>query len=119
MDPRDKAFRLSAGDFKQMITPMGGCLATDRILIDGAPVDYMYREAPSDSVSSGWTFMAGDEDQDYVDDPNHWAIYEVNTICNYDPSIIPYLHSQPGSAFGKDLGAEGFQREPMPTEPAE
>ncbi len=119
MNPRDKAFRLSADEIKPMITPMGGCMATDRIVVDGAPVGYMYREAPSEAVSSGWTFMAGDEDQDYADDPDHWAIYEVNTICNYDPSIIPYLYSEPGSAFGKDLGAEGFQREPMPAEPEE
>jgi len=119
MDPRDKVFRLSASDIKQMIPHMGGCMATDRILVDGAPVSYMYREAPTESVSSGWTFMAGDEDQDYADDPNHWAIYEVNTICNYDPSIIQYLQSHPDSAFGKDLGEDGFQPEPMPTEPPE
>jgi len=119
MDSRDKAYRISASDIKQLIPPMGGCMASDRILIDGAPVGFMYREAPTDSVSSGWTFLAGDEDQDYLDDSNHLAIYEVNTICNYDPSIIPYLHSELGSAFGKDLGAKGFQREPMPTEPTE
>lgn len=95
---------------------MGGCLATDRILVDGTPVGYMYREVPTESVSSGWTFMAGDEDQAYIDDPNHWAIYEVNTICNYDPTVIPYLSSESGSAFGKDLGADHFQREPMPSE---
>lgn len=119
MDPREKQFRLSADEIKDLISPMGGCMATDRILVDGAPVGYMFRETPSESMSSGWTFMAGDEDQSYADDPNNWAIYEVNTICNYDPAIIPYLESEVGSAFGRDLGAEGFQREPMPTEPPE
>ena len=67
---------------------MGGCLATDRILVDGAPVGFMFREDPTDSVSSGWTFMAGDETQDYADDADHWAIYDVNTICNYDATNI-------------------------------
>lgn len=119
MDPRDKAFRLSSDELEHLVSPMGGCLATDRILVDGARVGYMFREVPSASVSSGWTFMAGDEDQDYADDPDHWAIYEVNTICNYDPSIIPYLNSEVGSAFGRDLGADGFKREPMPGEPPE
>lgn len=116
MDPREKRFRLSADEMRNLISPMGGCLATDRILVDGAAVGYMYRETPTESVSSGWTFMAGDEDQAYADDPDHWAICEVNTICNYDSAIIPYLDSEVGSAFGRDSGTERFQREPMPTE---
>lgn len=47
---------------------MGSCMASDRILVDGARVGYMIREQPTDSVSSGWTFMAGDETQEYADD---------------------------------------------------
>jgi len=119
MNPFDKSFKLTPEAIKELISPMGGCLATDRILVDGQEVGYMYREAPTDSVSSGWTFMAGDEDQDYADNPNNWAIYEVNTICNYDQTIIPYLESPIGTAWGKDLGAKHFQQEPMPTEPTE
>jgi len=116
MKTNSKQFRLSASEIKELISPLGGCLASDRILVDGEPVGYMYRETPTNSVSSGWTFMSGDEDQAYVDDPNNWAIYEVNTICNYDAAIIPYLSSDVGSAFGRDLGADHFQREPMPDE---
>lgn len=66
-------------------------------------VGYMYRETSSESVTSGWTFMAGDEDEDYVNNPDHWAIYEVNTVCNYDQTILPYLESPPGTAWGKAL----------------
>ncbi len=114
MNPLDKNFRLSPDEIKPLVELMGGCLATDHILIDGMKVGYMFRETPTESVSSGWTFMSGGEDQDYADNPDNWAIYEVNTICNYDAAIIPYLDSEIGSAFGRDLGAEGFQREPMP-----
>lgn len=116
MNPIDKAFKLPREAIKELIPPMGGCLATDRIVVDGQEVGYMYREDPTDGVSSGWTFMAGDEDQEYVDDPNNWAIYDVNTICNYDQTIIPYLDSPAGTAWGKDFGATHFQREPMPNE---
>jgi hypothetical protein len=117
MNPLDKAFKLPREKFKELIAPMGGCIASDRILVDGAAVGYMSRETPTDSVASGWTFMAGDEDQDYADNPDNWAIYEVNTICNYDPTIIPYLDSRVGTAWGKDIGAKHFQEEPMPQEP--
>ena len=64
-----------------------------------------------ESVASGWTFMAGDEDQDDADNPDHWAIYELNTICNYDQAIIPYLDSPIGTAWSKNLGATAFERE--------
>ena len=33
--------------------------------------------------------MAGDETPAYVDDPANWNWYDVNTIANYDPEIIP------------------------------
>jgi len=32
---------------------------------------------------------------------NH-AIYDVNTIANYDPEIIPFLNAPIGSAFERD-----------------
>ena len=109
----EKKYLLKPEDFKQLISPIGSCYASDQILVDGKKVGYMIREEPSDTVSSGWTFMSGDESQEYADDPTKWAIYDVNTICNYDPSIIQYLDSKIGTAYGRDLGADGFQEEPL------
>ncbi len=119
MNPREKKFCLSSEDIKELIPRMGGCLATDRILVDGEKVGFMYREDSTESVASGWIFMAGDEDQEYVDDTDHWAIYEVNTVCNYDPTIIPLLQSPEGSAFGRSKGKEEFIPEGMPVDPDE
>ncbi len=65
----------------------------------------MYREVPDpdkEYPDSGWTFMAGDETQEYADDPDNWAIYDVNTVCNYDSDIIPFLEFTPPIAFGRD-----------------
>ena len=54
----------------------------------------MYREEPDNDIDSGWRFMSGvNEDDDYMDDPSNTGIYDVNTIANYDRSIIPYLNS--------------------------
>ena len=30
---------------------------------------------------------------------NNHHIFAINTICNYDKDIIPYLHSKIGSAY--------------------
>jgi hypothetical protein len=62
---------------------------------------------------SGWHFFAGDESQDYADNSDNFSIYEVNTICNYDPAIIPYLDSNPGSAFGRIEGTDIFAPEEL------
>jgi hypothetical protein len=43
--------------------------------------------------------MAGDEDDNYMNNPQNHAVYQVNTICNYDQDIVPYLNSPPGTAY--------------------
>ena len=77
-----------------------GCLASNRITKDGFKVGYMYREEPDEGKpDSGWRFLAGDEDDAYINDPENLHLFTVNTICNYDKDIIPYLKSEIGSAY--------------------
>ena len=77
-----------------------GCIVSDRITKDGLKVGYMYRESPDDGVpDSGWRFMAGDEDEAYMNDADNHHIFSINTVCNYDRDIIPYIHSEIGSAY--------------------
>ena len=79
-----------------------GCYATDRITVDNQKVGIMYREPPEDKRDSGWRFLAGDEDEKYMNDINNMDIFRLNTICNYDPDIIEYLENPVGSAFYRD-----------------
>jgi hypothetical protein len=95
----DKTFRLSADQIMPMAVGHGSCLASDRITVDGAAVGYCYREDPDTPEDSGWRFFAGDESQEYTDDPDRFAIYDVNTIANYDPDITALLEAPYGSAF--------------------
>lgn len=82
-----------------------GCLVSDRITKDGYKVGYMYREQPDDGKpDSGWRFLAGDETEDYIDDPNNTHIFAINTVCNYDPDIIPFIQSEVGSAYIRTAG---------------
>lgn len=103
-----KHFKLSANDIKPVAEGRGACIATDRITVDGKPVGYMYREEPQNDLDSGWRFFSGDEDQQYMDNPAHHSIYDVNTIANYDPSVIPCLDAAVGMAFEKLPGATEF-----------
>lgn len=77
-----------------------GCIASDMITKDGYKVGYMYRENPSEDVpDSGWRFLSGIEDENYMNDPNNHHVFHLNTICNYDMDIIPYLNYPVGSSF--------------------
>ncbi|WP_028008367.1 DUF2185 domain-containing protein [Solimonas flava] len=97
-----KKFALTADQIKPLATGHGGCIATDMITVLGKPVGYMVREPTSRQHDSGWCFMAGDESQEYMDNSANHAIYDVNTIANYSPEIIPFLNAPPQSAFIRD-----------------
>ncbi|WP_312320643.1 DUF2185 domain-containing protein [Stenotrophomonas sp.] len=74
-------------------------MATDRITVDGEMVGYCYREESIDDNDSGWRFFCGDEDEEYLGIASNIEIYDVNTIANYDPSVISVLDSCEGAAF--------------------
>jgi hypothetical protein len=94
-----KAYRLSAEAIAPLATGRGGCIATDRIVVDGAPVGFMYRETPTNPMDSGWRFFAGDEDERYLETAANMAMYDVNTVTNYDPAIVAHLDAAVDSSF--------------------
>lgn len=102
---RNKNFNIPKEEMKTLLTDWtgaNGCLATNRIMVEGCKVGYCYREKPDDDWDSGWRFTAGDESQPYMDDPSHSGLYALNTVCNDDPDIIPLLKAPYGSAFSRD-----------------
>jgi len=101
---KEKTFKISADGIQNLIEPFGGCMATDKITVNGELVEFMYRDTPDFKDDSGWRFLSGTESQEYADNPDNWGIYDVNTIANYDSSIIKYLDSP----FGTEL--ERIQR---------
>jgi hypothetical protein len=103
-----KNFKIKGEDIKQLIKSIGGCYATDKITVEGEFVAFMYREKPDFDADSGWRFMSGTETQDYADIPDNWAIYDTNTIANYDKSIIPYLSLPVGSELEREKDTDNF-----------
>ena len=97
-----KNYKLDSNDIKKLIDFNGGCIATDRITVDGMKVGYMYREKPTNEDDSGWRFFFGDEDETYTKNPDNFSIFDLNTICNYDESIIPYLNKPIGTKLEKN-----------------
>ena len=107
-----KKFKLRPDEIRPLSPGHGACLATDLITVDGHEVGYMYREKMHEQGDSGWRFFAGSETQQYLDQSTHTSVYDVNTIANYDPQIIPFLNSPVGSAFERQAPRGAF----VPTE---
>ena len=102
---RNRNYHVKAEDVKDLLPDWegaDGCIATNRITVEGCKVGYCYREKPDGGWDSGWRFTAGDESEAYMDDPNNAGIYKLNTICNDDPDIIPLLHTPAPCAFERD-----------------
>ena len=102
---RNRDFHVKAEDMKNLLPNWEGatgCIATNRITVEGCKVGYCYREKPDGDWDSGWRFTAGDESEAYMDDPNNAGIYSLNTICNDDPDIIPLLNTPAPCAFERD-----------------
>ena len=102
---RNRDYYVKAEDMKNLLPDWegaDGCIATNRITMEGCKVGYCYRENPDGGWDSGWRFTAGDESEAYMDDPNNAGIYKLNTICNDDPDIISLLNTPAPCAFERD-----------------
>lgn len=103
----DKKYAIPTSEILQLL-PMNfegpvGCFMTDRIVVDGMKIGYMYREeGESDVPDSGWRFLAGDEDDEYMNNPDNMDVYHLNSACNYDMDIIPFLNEKPYVAYVRD-----------------
>ena len=94
-------FKLKPEEIKHLTDIKGGCLASNKITVDGEKVGYAYREEPDKNFpnDSGWRFLAGTENNAYSENPNNFNAFELNTICNYDEAVLPILKSEIGSSF--------------------
>ena len=58
-----------------------GCIVSDRITKEGFKVGYMYRENPSEgNPDSGWRFLAGNEDEVYMNDSDNHHVFAQPSI---------------------------------------
>jgi len=105
-----KNYILAEKNIKELVKPMGYCVASDRITIDGEKVGFMYREKKEDEDDSGWRFIAGDEDEEFMENNLNFMMFDVNYIANLDPAIIPYLTYKTGNDLERVEGTDTFVR---------
>ena len=70
-----------------------------KISDEGYKVGYMCKEEPLSDNDSGWQFMAGNEDDEYINDSKNIAIMSVNELYQIDKDIWNYIDSPVGASF--------------------
>lgn len=99
-----EAFKSNEEYFKEMINRknllnMTACI-TKKITEEGWKIGYMEKSEPVNETDSGWFFMAGNEDQEYVDDYKNIEVLPIGYIWqSLDPDIFEFLTSPIGSRY--------------------
>jgi hypothetical protein len=67
--------------------------------IENDHVGYCYRENGELKIDSGWRFLFGDEDEDYLDNPDNSITKDLKEIVEWKPAIGEILKAYPGQDF--------------------
>ena len=105
----DKKLKLAPDQLRPLIESTLMCSATDKIMVEGSPVRLMYRDEPLNDTDSGWVLLSGEEDEEYVDNPEHWGVYPLNTLANYDEAIISYMELPVETELERSFGEDHFE----------
>jgi len=76
--------------------------------IDHNYVGFCYREHSDIKIDSGWRFLYGDEDEDYLDNPDNVIVKDISDIIDWKPELKDILSSRPNSEFEWDTDKEIF-----------
>ncbi len=74
-------------------------IVSTKITKEGYKVGYMVRNNPNNVMDSGWQFLAGNEDEDYLNNVKNIELLPLAYICNLDSDIEKYIDSPIGAEF--------------------
>ncbi|WP_282081450.1 immunity protein Imm33 domain-containing protein [Aquimarina algiphila] len=84
------------------------CFATNKVLYENAPINYIYREEPMkedeerDYVDTGWRILSGDESDEYMEDLENISLVSIGSVLSRDDSFIDLLDSEVGTSFERN-----------------
>lgn len=65
-------------------------------------VGYCYRDYPETNIDSGWRFLYGDEDEDYLDNPINSETIYPEEILSVNPALEVILSAPVNTEFEWD-----------------
>jgi Uncharacterized protein conserved in bacteria len=73
-----------------------------KMALEADHIGYCYREIPETKIDSGWRFLYGDEDEDYLDDPSVSAAVYLEEMLSINPALDTILSAPVGLEFEWD-----------------
>ena len=65
-------------------------------------IGYCYRDFPETNIDSGWRFLYGDEDEEYLDNPTNVATVYPEEMLSLNPALEVVLSAPVNSEFEWD-----------------
>ena len=72
-------------------------IVSAKILREGYKVGYMLRFEPHDGDDSGWQLLAGNEEDNYLNDIKNISLVPLGYVCDLDPDILKYVDCPVGT----------------------
>ena len=73
-------------------------------------IGYAYRENSDLKIDSGWRFMFGDEEEDYLDNPENTITKDMQDIIAWKPAVKELLKARPGQDFEWNDATQKFEK---------
>ncbi len=80
------------------------------ILDEGWKPGYIVRDEPLHDNDSGWSFMAGNEDDEYINTAKNIVLLRLGQVCQLDPSVWKYIDSPVGTRMIR-ISSEEFEED--------
>lgn len=73
-------------------------------------IGFCYRENSEIKIDSGWRFMYGDEDEDYLENPDNTETKDLSEVLKWKSQISQILNERPGKEFEWDEDEKIFRK---------
>lgn len=71
-------------------------------------IGYCYRDDPENGIDSGWRFLYGDEDEEYLDNPTHVESIYLEEMLSLNPALDLILGAPAGTEFEWDDETQSY-----------
>jgi hypothetical protein len=78
--------------------------------LDNNHIGYCYCENSELKIDSGWRFLLGDEEEDYLDNPDNTITKDLKEIIEWKPAVKELLKSRPGQDFEWNEETQSFEK---------
>ena len=73
-----------------------------KMALEADHIGYCYREVPETNIDSGWRFLYGNEDEEYLDDPSVSLAVYPEDMLSINPALDTILSAPVGLEFEWD-----------------